>query len=135
MIPISTAVWDPKWFHDGKGPNHVWINNDGVWLGLRAVCLNPFQCHADGCPCSEHNYETCRFLSSYREGLDRLNFNELLKTLTDMANYIKEQSGFSEEPELVLIVYEAEGNPCSERVPLQEYFRKNGIEVSEWRKN
>ena len=31
----------------------------------------------------------------------------------------------------MLIVYEAPNNPCSERKPLQEYFKAHGIECNE----
>ena len=35
---------------------------------------------------------------------------------------IKSKLGFSEEPEIVLLVHEAPSNPCSERTVLQDFF-------------
>jgi hypothetical protein len=34
----------------------------------------------------------------------------------------------------MLIVHEAPDNPCSERAPLQEYFKEHGINVEEYEK-
>ena len=133
QIPVSTAVWDPKWFHEGLGQDHIWKDKNGVWNGIRAGELNPESCHSSGCPCLEKNYETCKFLKEYREGLRKLDFEQLLKDLTKLGEVIKEQEGFEEEPEIILIVHEATNNPCSERVPLQELFKEHDIEVLEWK--
>lgn len=136
QIPISTAVWDPKWFHEGLGNNHVWKDKNGVWNGIRAEELNPKNCHAEGCPCKTvESFGSCRFLREYREGLrKRVNFEQLLKDFTTISQEIKELEGFNEEPEIILIVHEATDNPCSERVPIQEFFKEHGIEVKEWKK-
>ena len=37
-----------------------------------------------------------------------------------------------EEPEIVLLVHEAPNNPCSERWPLFEWFKKHGIDAKEY---
>ena len=29
MIPVSTARWDPKWYHDGKGAEYNFIDKNG----------------------------------------------------------------------------------------------------------
>lgn len=136
QIPISTAVWDPKWFHEGLGDNHVWKDKNGVWNGIRAEELNPKNCHAGGCPCKTvESFGSCRFLREYREGLRKhVNFEQLLKDFTTISQEIKELEGFNEEPEIILIVHEATDNPCSERVPIQEFFKEHGIEVEEWKK-
>lgn len=135
QIPVSTALWDPKWYHNGEGPGKVWVNEQGVWLGLRAACFSPSWCPSGCCPCKEHNPGECTFIKTYEEGLRKLDFNEILETLTGMATYIKDQTGFVEEPEIVLIVYEAENNPCSERNSIQRLFMANGIEITEWKKD
>jgi hypothetical protein len=64
--------------------------------------------------------------------LRRQNFDSIISFLNQAAEFIKSEEGFNEEPEIMLLVHEDPGNPCSERLPLQEYFREHGIEVSEW---
>lgn len=133
QIPLSTAVWDPKWYHNFKDQDYFWKDSNGVWNGLRLEILNPKQCHAGGCPCTSKDYTTCQFIREYKEGLNKLNFPELLGYLQKIADSVQQSEGFSEEPEIMLLVHEAPTNPCSERVPIQEYFKENGIEVKEWR--
>lgn len=67
QIPISTALTDPKWFHDWKELTHYFGDKRGVINGLRAESLHPGQecnglCH--GYPCSYHP-NTCGFLEAY----------------------------------------------------------------------
>ena len=138
MIPISTAAWDPKWFHEFKGNDHIWKDKNGVWNGIRLEDLNPDHCCSlpPECPdCrSNKNPDICSFIKDYREGLERLNFSEILECLKRTADYIQHLEGFQEEPEIILIVYEVPGNKCSERKSLQDYFMEHGIEVKEWEK-
>jgi len=132
QIPISTAVWDPKWFHEFKGQDHIWKDKNGVWNGIRLELLNPKRCNAGGCPCKVKDPSKCWFIKSYSSGLRRWDFNEIMQYLTQTAEYLQRLEGFTEEPEIMLIVHESPDNPCSERIPLQEYFREHGIECTEW---
>ena len=138
MIPISTAAWDPKWFHDFKGNSNLYKDKNGVWNGIRLEELNPDHCCTLPPECldckSNKNPDICSFLKDYKSGLDRLNFQELLDCLNKTAVYIQQLEGFQEEPEVILVVYEAPNNKCSERGPLQDYFMKNGVELKEWEK-
>jgi len=44
MIPFSTAVWDPAWYHDFKRDhNYTYIDKNGVLNGLRIPFLKPGQ--------------------------------------------------------------------------------------------
>ena len=134
QLPFSTAVWDPKWFHDNKSYSYIWKDGNGVYNGLRAELINPRNCNCiECCPCDKHNPESCDFLRSYREGLDKLDFQAVLNYFKAASDYIQQEEGFKEEPEIMLIVYEVPNNPCSERRVLQEYFKAHGIEVSEWK--
>lgn len=134
QIPVSTAVWDPKWYHNFKGNSEVYLDKNGVLNGLRVEELNPQKLNAHGCPCKHKgDYKTCRFLREYREGLRRLNFQRLIDKLELIGSGWKNTAGLEEEPEIVLIVYEVPDNPCSERVPLIEWFAENGIELEEWK--
>ena len=134
QIPLSTAVWDPKWYHNWKGNREVFLDNNGVLNGLRIEELNPKKCNACGCPCKVKNPEKCWFLKTYRDGLHKINFNTLMEKLEVIASGWKNTAGFSEEPEIILLVYETPDNPCSERVPIIEWFAENGVEVKEWEK-
>lgn len=134
---MSTAVWDPKWFHEGQGQDHIWKDKNGVWNGLRLEMLNPDNCCSLPAECTvcqrSGSPETCSFIKDYSGGLrKKINFIELYEIITKTAEYIQHLEGFSEEPEIILIVHEASNEPCSERGSIQEYFRENGIEICEW---
>jgi len=140
QIPISTAIWDPKWFHNFKDQDYVWKDKNGVWNGIRLEILNPnsccitqppecIACVKDG---RDRDPKNCSFIKEYKEGLEKINFNDLMELLTKMAEFIQQLEGFENEPEIILLVHEAPYNPCSERVPLQELFKNNGIDVVEW---
>jgi len=132
QIPLSTAVWDPKWFHEFKDQEHIWKDKNGVWNGLRIEELNPQSCHASGCPCKTRDPENCRFIREYKEGLEKIDFEKMLGDIEKLVSYIQNQEKFEEEPEVILIVHEAKDNPCSERNSIQELFREHGFEIEEW---
>ena len=129
MIPFSTAVWDPKWWHDYKGASYAFVDKNGVINGLRVETLQP-QSHC--CPCEAKNPEACLFLKEYSIQLENTNFEELTGYLEAVAYDAKEQLKFQEEPEIVLLVYEKPDNPCSERWPLLKYFANHGIILNEF---
>jgi len=137
MIPISTAIWDPKWFHEFKGSKHIWKDSNGVYNGIRFEELNPQSCHAFGCPCRFRNtgqgYQTCQFLKEYREGLSKIDFDKLISNCEKLGEFIKSKENIDEEIYIVFIFHEANDNPCSERVPLQELFRSHNIEINEFK--
>jgi len=132
QIPLSTAIWDPKWFHEFKDQEHIWKDKNGVWNGLRIEELNPKSCHASGCPCDIREPENCRFIREYKEGLEKIDFEKMLGDIEKLVSYIQSQEKFEEEPEVILIVHEAKDNPCSERNSIQELFREHGLEIEEW---
>ena len=135
MIPLSTAVWDPKWFHDFKDTKYIFRDKNGVYNGVRVGKLAPKE-HDDGrCRgrenCNPPDPDNCNFLKYYREQLDAIDFQWFLGRLDALGQHLKSKAGFSEEPVLVLIVYEAPSNPCSERGVLQQWFHDNGYELEE----
>lgn len=134
MVPFSTAVWDPKYFHDFKGSSYTFIDKRGVINGLRVETLQPQITNNGGCPCNTKHPESCLFLKNYEIQLENTNFKELTDYLEAVAYDAKEQLKFQEEPEIVLLVYEKPDNPCSERGPLIKYFAKNGIQLKEFQK-
>lgn len=135
-IPLSTAVWDPKWFHQGKGNNYQWKDKNGIWNGLRAEPFVPGKACEGLCRgpevCNAYSPKTCAFLKTYRKQLDNLNFQEILKRFEDLGLKIQKTEGFQEEPVLVLIFHEKYDNPCSERWPVQDWFKDNDYPIKEF---
>lgn len=135
MIPLSTAMWDPKWFHDNKGPKHVWLDKRGIYNGLRILPLVPKNhdvnndCGSNKC---EKNPPNCNFLSNYRKQLDAINFDAFIQQLEQIAKSLLEKRGIYEEPIVVFMVYEVPQEPCSERVVIQQWLKDNGAEVTEF---
>lgn len=139
MIPLSTAVWDPKWYHAFRGNGNIFKDKNGVYNGLRIEQFMPGKgcnnlCHGSE-NCESHDPTSCDFLKKYREQLDQLDFSTILNGLIEYSNSIKQIEGFPEDPVIVLIVHEAPHNPCSERRVIQEWFRDNGYILPEWTKS
>lgn len=138
MIPISTAKWDPQWFHDFTGDyNYIFKDKRGIYNGIRAeIFLMPddYQCEC-GPSCLNRNPQNCNFLKDYKAHLDTLDFSYVMAELERIGNKVQELEGFEEEPIIVLIVYETPSNPCSERSPLQKWFQENGIQIKEFKKS
>lgn len=132
MIPLSTAIWGPKWFKQGN----PWKDKNGVWNGLRAEVFAPGPLCEGLCrgpeTCETRSPQSCLFLNTYRYQLDQLDFNDVIARCERMGNYVKSLENFSEEPVIMLLVHEAPQNPCSERRVIQEWFAANGNKVVEW---
>lgn len=134
QIPVSTAAWDPKWYHANKGNDNVFIDRNGVINGIRIGALQPNKslhglCQgAASCTCKS---EQCAFLKGYEAQLLELDFNKIWDNLNKLAEVVKDTLEFKEEPEVVLIVYETPDNRCSERQAIQKLFSINGISCEE----
>lgn len=131
-IPISTAMWQPKFFKIG-------LDKKEVMLGITERELSPYKlaganvCQKD-CPYRKDVPE-CPFLTKYRAYLDTVDFNYIYSECSRVAEDVRKITHYEGEPNIVLLVYEAEGNPCSERIPLIEYFASHGIELKNWKAN
>ena len=136
MIPLSTAKFSPKWFHQNKGQNFVWKDKNGVYNGLRAPVFAPGPMCEGLCQghetCETGSPHTCLFLKTYRYQLDQLNYEEIIFRCENLGKRIQSIENFSEEPVIILIVHEAPNNPCSERKVIQDWFAAHGKEVKEW---
>lgn len=134
QVPVSTAAWDPKWYHHGKDKTFSFLDKNGVVNGSRMEELSPLflskECQC--CPCKERNPDGCKFLKGYADYLRTLNFSEVMKKLEEYGEYLMKHYQRDEEPEIVLIVYEVPSNPCSERVELIKWFKENGVDLIEW---
>ena len=138
MVPISTACWDPLWFHEGtKDYNRIFKDKRGIYNGIRGEIFHfdnskytdEMMC---GDACVRKDPTQCAFLREYRRQIYELDFDMVMSELTRIANNVQQLEGFEEEPIIALIVYETPKNPCSERGVLQQWFTDNGCPVSEW---
>lgn len=132
QIPISTAITDPKWYHDNKSPilkngkldYHVFLDKNKVLNGLRSESLKPNNnclnlCH--GQPCIQ-DPSICAFLRQYKKQLESVDKETLINNLIAVGRQVKDIIKFEHEPEIVLIVHEAPSNRCSEREALIDFF-------------
>lgn len=131
MIPVSTAMWDPQWFHDNKGHQYIYVDKRGIINGLRLtpIIVQGNTIHA--CPCYDKHPESCLAMQEYRQELEKIDFNKLIKGLENYCKRYQELNHINEEIIIVLIVYETPRNPCSERASLIDYFNSHGVECKE----
>ena len=126
LIPVSTAVYDPKWYHNFKSDNNVFKDKRGVINGIRMPILSPYKIENVECKsCVEKNPQTCTFIKQYRDYILSLNFNEVYSKLNSISNKFN-------NADICLMVYEKPDNPCSERSSLIEWFKLKGIELLEF---
>lgn len=117
---MSTALWDPKWFHAFKGQDYKFIDKNGVVNGIRAEKLHPGKsceglCNGKPCP---RTPDSCSFLREYEKQVLSIERDEYLEKLRAVAEAWCRKVGHSCEPEVMLLVHEAPSNECSERVVL-----------------
>lgn len=131
MIPVSTCLSDPDWYRPPKGKEY-YIDKRGIICGLRYKPLIVQFQGSHYCPCENKEIlqGQCDTLKEYRQLLETVDFNKTIKGFQFCAN--KFQRPFDEEePIIVLMVYEAPSNPCSERIALQDYFTSHGWKCKE----
>lgn len=136
IIPLSTACWDPKWYHNFKGPKHVFIDKRGIVNGLRIESLVPNSTCNSLCRGRENclsNPTSCTFLNKYEQQLLSINFQDFVKSLEEYEKTLKETLKIDEELTFAILVHEAPDNPCSERVSLFKWFNINNYSVEEYK--
>lgn len=131
LLPVSTAAWDPKWFHNFDKPNVVFRDKRNVVNGVRLDEFAPIDlfdpdtdCPPKGIGCP-HTPDTCNFLKKHYNHLCTLDFDLIMKKLTDKCTNVN-------ATDICLIVYEKPDNLCSERTTLTRWFKEHGIELEEW---
>ena len=136
LVPLSTAIFDPKWFHENLPQSHQFKDKRGVLNGLR---IEPFvpgpECHnlcrgSEGC---YENPESCRFLLTYLAQLNKLDFSSIMERFESLAAAISSKEKL-EDVSFALIVHEAPSKNCSERVMIQRWFAEHGYPITEWSK-
>ena len=135
MIPVSTALGDPKWYHQNKGQQFTFLDKNNVINGLRCEELAPGPLCSGLCDgnrdkgCSPLS---CEFLKVYRMQLETtFDIPAFLERCKIASEKLKELNQYTGEPTIVLLVHEAPDNPCSERKPLIDFFNAHGIQIEE----
>ena len=131
MIPISTALSDPIWFRPPDRQEY-YVDKRGIICGLRYEPLivqkyGTKACIGERSICPFVHYQPyycCEMLQEYRQLLKTVDFDKMIKAFKYCLNKFNKDT-------IVLMVYEAPNNLCSERKYLQEYFNKHGIECKE----
>lgn len=127
LVGLSTAVWNPKWLQPGRDKKGaIWLDCPPLKPGKECEGL----CNGN---CVPPHPGTCQFLRTYRNQLDRIDFKDFLNHLERLRKNICADEGFN-DIDFAFLVYEPVCKPCSERWPIQAWFRSNGIEVKEWHK-
>lgn len=130
LVPLSTAVWDPKWYFHNEKQGYVWKDARGVLNGLRATPFVPNDSCNGLCrgpeSCVSKDSNTCMFLQVYLAQLRQLDFNSIIQRFYNLGERI------GNNPDFALIFHEAPSNPCSERWMVQQWFKENNWEINEW---
>lgn len=127
LVGLSTAHWNPKWLQPGRDKNGaIWLDCPILKPGIACDGL----CNGS---CAPKHPNDCQFLKVYRQQLDTINFVDFIKHLEILCETIKTGENL-EEVDFAFLVYEKYDNPCSERIPIQQWFKDNGMEIEEWHK-
>ena len=135
-VPISTMMYDPKWFHDFKGQNYHFKDQRGVWNGLRAEPLCPKAVHVIGeqmCGKDCKQELPCLFMKEYYKYLKTLDFLDIIVRASLLAK--KAVAPEDGEPFVVFLVNEPPYVKCAERPCLMKWFEEEGTpdeRLREW---
>ena len=134
QVPLSTACFDPRWFHDFKGPSHKFIDKRGVLNGLRAECLHPDSSCSDLCrgpeTCTSNGPSACEFLRRYSIQLSKINRGLYFKKLAALQKALQAKLSLPCLPDLIFLVHEPPYKACSERSALQHFLGCQELDIS-----
>lgn len=135
MLPMSTAMFPPKWFVEPKpeywrnssyyNGHRIYTDGKGRINGMVFDELVPKS--ACECPCSLRMPANCAFLRTYRRQLDAIDveaFKAKCKAVAEQFN-----------KNICILFFEKPDNACSERVVFKQWCKDNCIEVEEFDKN
>lgn len=134
QIPVSTAVWDPKWYHDFKDKDYIFKDKNGVYNGIRYIPFVPNDsCNGlcRGPETCDKTPDKCPFLQNYHKQLYSLDIDEVMNDFGDIRYWLG--IDVPDDYEIVILVYEKPDNPCSERHTLIQWFKDNGIDIEEFK--
>jgi hypothetical protein len=126
-------MWDPKWYRRNGKP---YIDSRGVINGFRCDILSPSFTEPDLFPCPYHKVglnSECKFITQYINGLNDIDIDKVTENIDTICNKVSEITNFIMTP--VLLVYETPSNPCSERLPIMNYFKSHNLDISEFDPN
>lgn len=127
LIPLSTAVWPPKYqLKDSSGQLAIVVQCPPFTPGAQCAGL----CQGK---CEPKHPQDCKFLQTYRAQLDNEITEDFFQTLNKLHDDICRGEGF-DDVDFAFIVYEAPNNPCSERQVIQQWFKDHHILIEEWHK-
>ena len=122
LVGLNTTVWPPKYRPLGTDKRGVTVINCKPLVPGREC---EYLCRGT---CDPPHPQDCSFLQTYRKQLDKINFNEFY-------TYMGELSKKYNNADFAFIVFEPPTRNCSERIPIQNWFHDNGIEIEEWHSN
>ena len=135
MIPFSTAMYDPDWFHDYQSIKHNFLDKNEVVNGLRISELVPNKDCANLCHgtdfCLESGPNECDFLKTYQRQLEEINYDKMIMKLQVICDRVQRQLRFKEEPIAVFMVYEVPSKLCSERQIIHKVMNDKGYYIEE----
>lgn len=152
MLPMSTAMYDPKWFHDNKGNNYRYFDKRGIINGIRIERLIfeksrydflidsntdcQKMCLKDTPKFYDVNKCWCPFMCSYATCIREKNpdFNEFITFCERYVDFLNQTMGVNIDT-IIFIVHEPTSVTCGERPVLQNWFEENGLELKEWNSN
>ena len=126
MIPVSTCLSDPAWYKPNEGEEY-YIDKRGVVCGLRyEPLIVQREAHNCMCPCEDRDLApACPTLIEYEHLLYCcVDKQKTLKAFEYCLNKFNADT-------IVLIVYEAPNNKCSERLALQRFFNCKELVLKE----
>lgn len=127
LIGLNTTIFPPKWRPLGQDARGVWVI-DCPPLKPGAECDG--LCNGK---CASKHPQDCSFLQVYSNQLDKIDFKLFMSKLFSLHERIAYDNEIKDY-DFAFIVFEKYDNPCSERWPIQEWFRKNGAIIEEWTK-
>lgn len=118
-VTFSTAVHNPSWYK-GLTLTPIIMPED---------FLRPLYAENQMCQKNCHLQPPCGFMHLYYKFLNMIDFNKIMNLLETQANAARKDT---EEPIIILLVYEPTTCNCAERPVLQRWFQKHGVELKEW---
>ena len=144
MLPVSTAMWDPKWFHDGRGNGYRYIDKNGVINGIRMIDLmmplykwEELVKRNESCEhCNNWIAGMCPFMQEYAKCIREKNpdFQKFITFCDGYLQFLNQHLNLYLDT-IIFIVYEAPSRGCGERPELQQWFEENGMELKEFNKD
>ena len=161
MLPVSTAMWDPKWFHHGRydqikftdpcgslisyDVKRKYIDKNGVINGVRMIDLimplykwEELVKRNESCEhCNDWGITgTCPFMQEYAKYIREKNpdFQKFINFCEEYLYFLNIRLNLHLDT-IIFIVHEAPSKGCGERPEIQRWFAENGMELKEWSKD